>query len=54
MHVAVETPNKTEDQLITNFHTAWVSIFGPPQQLVTDSEAGLTSSSAEARLSVWV
>ena len=49
-HVAVETPNKTEDQLITNFHTAWVSIFGPPQQLVTDSEAGLTSSSAEARL----
>ena len=43
-------PNKTEDQLLTNFQTAWVSIFGPPQQLVTDSEAGLTSPGAEARL----
>ena len=49
-HAAIETPNKTEAQLLENISTAWISIFGPMQTLVTDPESGLNTATAEAHL----
>jgi len=49
-HSAIQTPNKTEAQLLENVSTAWVTIFGPMSTLVSDPESGLSTPTAEAHL----
>ena len=49
-HAAIETPSRTESQLLENISIAWVSIFGPMQTLVSDPEAGLNTETADAHL----
>lgn len=49
-HSAIETPSRTEAQLLENISTAWISLFGPMRTLVTDPESGLNTANATAHL----
>ena len=43
-HAAKVIPGKQEDTLITALDELWVSIHGPPKELIMDGESGLMGS----------
>ena len=47
-----EVPNKEEDTLLQAIEKIWIGIFGPPKELLTDGEGGISlSESTRAKLS---
>ena len=49
-HTAMQTPSRTEEQLLENIFTCWVNTFGPMTTLVSDMESGLSTEAVKARL----
>ena len=47
---AIDTPSKTEAQLLENIHTAWITHHGPMKILVVDPESGLNTDHVKATL----
>ena len=43
-HAAMTIPNKEEDTLINAMDTLWLTTHGPPKELITDGESGITLS----------
>ena len=46
----MQTPSRTEEQLLENIFTCWVNTFGPMTTLVSDMESGLSTEAVKARL----
>ena len=49
-HTAMQTPSRTEEQLLEHIFTCWVNTFGPMTTLVSDMESGLSTEAVKARL----
>ena len=43
-HAAMVIPNKEDSTLIKAIDSLWVSIHGPPKELITDGESGIVMS----------